>query len=85
MTIWNTLWPFGMYSLWSFVIFFPIWNVWIKKNLATLQHKHRHLINVHYVDFQPYTYSTNRQFIYIMSIFTLYIELTLILHLFVEL
>jgi hypothetical protein len=24
------------YSLWSFVIFFPIWNVWTKKNLATL-------------------------------------------------
>jgi hypothetical protein len=20
------------YSLWSFVIFFPIWNVWTKKN-----------------------------------------------------
>jgi hypothetical protein len=25
------------YSLWSFVIFFPIWNVWTKKNLATLK------------------------------------------------
>jgi hypothetical protein len=24
------------YSLWPFVIFFPIWNVWTKKNLATL-------------------------------------------------
>jgi hypothetical protein len=24
------------YSLWSFVIFFPIWYVWTKKNLATL-------------------------------------------------
>jgi hypothetical protein len=24
------------YSLWSFVVFFPIWNVWTKKNLATL-------------------------------------------------
>jgi hypothetical protein len=24
------------YSLWSFGIFFPIWYVWIKKNLATL-------------------------------------------------
>jgi hypothetical protein len=24
------------YSLWSSVIFFPIWYVWIKKNLATL-------------------------------------------------
>jgi hypothetical protein len=26
------------YSLWSFVIFFPIWNVCTKKNLATLIH-----------------------------------------------
>jgi hypothetical protein len=26
------------YSLWSFVIFFPLWNVWTKKNLATLVH-----------------------------------------------
>jgi hypothetical protein len=25
-----------LYSLWSFVIFFPIWYVWTKKNLATL-------------------------------------------------
>jgi hypothetical protein len=24
------------YSLWSFVIFFTIWYVWTKKNLATL-------------------------------------------------
>jgi hypothetical protein len=24
------------YSLWSFGIFFPIWYVWTKKNLATL-------------------------------------------------
>jgi hypothetical protein len=24
------------YSLWSFGTFFPLWNVWIKKNLATL-------------------------------------------------
>jgi uncharacterized RDD family membrane protein YckC len=24
------------YSLWSFVIFFPFWYVWTKKNLATL-------------------------------------------------
>jgi hypothetical protein len=24
------------YSLWSFVIFFPIWYAWTKKNLATL-------------------------------------------------
>jgi hypothetical protein len=24
------------YSLWSFGIFFPFWNVWTKKNLATL-------------------------------------------------
>jgi hypothetical protein len=24
------------YCLWSFVIIFPIWNVWTKKNLATL-------------------------------------------------
>jgi hypothetical protein len=24
------------YSMWSFLIFFPIWYVWIKKNLATL-------------------------------------------------
>jgi hypothetical protein len=24
------------YSLWSFVIFFPIWYVWTKRNLATL-------------------------------------------------
>jgi hypothetical protein len=28
MAVWN--------SLWSFVLFFPIWNVWNKKNLATL-------------------------------------------------
>jgi hypothetical protein len=26
----------GWYSLWSFVKFLPIWNVWTKKNLATL-------------------------------------------------
>jgi hypothetical protein len=25
-----------LYSLWKFVIFFPIWNVWTRKNLATL-------------------------------------------------
>jgi hypothetical protein len=25
------------YSLWSFGIFFPIWNVWRNKNLATLR------------------------------------------------
>jgi hypothetical protein len=24
------------YSFWSFVIFFPTWYVWTKKNLATL-------------------------------------------------
>jgi hypothetical protein len=24
------------YSLWSFGIFFPLWYVWTKKNLATL-------------------------------------------------
>jgi hypothetical protein len=24
------------YSLWLFVVFFPIWYVWTKKNLATL-------------------------------------------------
>jgi hypothetical protein len=34
--IYYDLWPFGMYSLWSFVIFFPFWYVWTKKNLATL-------------------------------------------------
>jgi hypothetical protein len=26
----------GWYSLWSFGIFFPLWYVWTKKNLATL-------------------------------------------------
>jgi hypothetical protein len=36
MAIWYNLWPFW-YSLLSFGIFFPIWNVWTKKNLATLQ------------------------------------------------
>jgi hypothetical protein len=30
----------GWYSLWSFVIFFPIWNVWTQKNLATLVMSH---------------------------------------------
>jgi hypothetical protein len=25
------------YNLWSFGIFFPIWYVWTKKNLATLE------------------------------------------------
>jgi hypothetical protein len=46
---WYILGPFGIfksllvyfmdiwYSLWSFVIFFPIWNVWTKKKLATLE------------------------------------------------
>jgi hypothetical protein len=29
MTVW--------YSLWSFGIFFPIWYVWTMKNLATLR------------------------------------------------
>jgi hypothetical protein len=44
MTIWNILWPFGIIygrlgnSLWSFVLFFPIWNVGTKKNLATLDY-----------------------------------------------
>jgi hypothetical protein len=32
----NNLWQFGICSLCSFGIFFPIWNVWTKKNLATL-------------------------------------------------
>jgi hypothetical protein len=36
MAIWYNLWPFGIGSLWSFGIVFPIWNVWTKKNLATL-------------------------------------------------
>jgi hypothetical protein len=41
MIIWNILWPFGiiygrLYSLWEFVIFFPIWKILTKKNLATL-------------------------------------------------
>jgi hypothetical protein len=41
MTIWNILGPFTIiivvcYSLWSFVIFFPMLNVRTKKNLATL-------------------------------------------------
>jgi hypothetical protein len=47
---WYVLWPFVIFyghcvyftafwsSLWSFGIFFPIWNVWTKKNLATLLH-----------------------------------------------
>jgi hypothetical protein len=35
--IWCNLWLFGIvwYSLWSFVVFFPFWYVWTKKNLAT--------------------------------------------------
>jgi hypothetical protein len=35
MAIWYNSWPF-VCSLWSFVIFFPIWYVWTKRNLATL-------------------------------------------------
>jgi hypothetical protein len=34
------------YSLWSFVIFFPFWYVWIKKNLATLQQTSTFALNV---------------------------------------
>jgi hypothetical protein len=33
---WYNLWPFGIPCLWSFGIFFTFWNVWTKKNLATL-------------------------------------------------
>jgi hypothetical protein len=45
---WYIFWPFVIFyghcvyftafwsSLWYFGIFFPIWNVWTKKNLATL-------------------------------------------------
>jgi hypothetical protein len=45
---WYIFWPFVIFyghcvyftafwsSLWSFGIFLPIWNVWTKKNLATL-------------------------------------------------
>jgi hypothetical protein len=36
VAIWYNLWPFGIHSLWSFVIFFQIWYVWTKKSLATL-------------------------------------------------
>jgi hypothetical protein len=35
MTIGNILWPFGMYILWSFGIFFPVLVFFTKKNLAT--------------------------------------------------
>jgi hypothetical protein len=52
MTIWNILWPLVFmavwYYLWSFVIFFPIWNVWTKKNLATLPHNQSFLL-VHFL------------------------------------
>jgi phosphotransferase system glucose/maltose/N-acetylglucosamine-specific IIC component len=34
MAIWYNLWLFGI--VWSFVVFFPIRNVWTKKNLATM-------------------------------------------------
>jgi hypothetical protein len=43
MTIWNILWTFGIiYGRLVYVVcghllyFLPIWNVWTKKNLATL-------------------------------------------------
>jgi hypothetical protein len=36
MAILYNVWPVGIPSLGSFDIFFPIWNVWTKTNLATL-------------------------------------------------
>jgi hypothetical protein len=47
MTIWNSLWPFGIIygrlvcigSVWSFGIYSPFWYVWAKQNLATLGRK----------------------------------------------
>jgi hypothetical protein len=37
------LWPFAIWSLSSFGIFFPFWYVWTKKNLATLVGKRTYL------------------------------------------
>jgi hypothetical protein len=39
------------YILWSLVIFSPIWNVWTKKNLATLAWR---TFQIHFMERKPF-------------------------------